>query len=67
MSGTGYGLHVFAAQPEVCTCTKRNCPRHGNCTACRNYHANARRPRPPYCEREPNWFKRMFGARRPAR
>ena len=67
MSGTGYGLHVFAAQPEVCTCTKRNCPRHGNCTACRNYHANARRARPPYCEREPNWFKRMFGARRPAR
>ena len=24
------------------------------------YHANAKRPRPPYCERKPGWFKRSL-------
>ncbi len=63
----GQGLHVYAVSPAVCTCTKRDCPRHGRCTECRHYHANARRPRPPYCERKPGWFKRVFGVRRAVR
>lgn len=45
-----------------CPCTKRNCPRHGACEECREYHLRARHPRPPYCERKPGWFKRWFGA-----
>jgi len=44
-----------------CPCTKRNCPRHGACDECREYHRNTKHPRPPFCERAPNWFQRLFG------
>jgi len=46
-----------------CKCPKLNCPRHGNCGPCRAYHLNRRHPRPPRCERKPNWFRRLLGLR----
>jgi len=64
------GAKVFAIvgeRPEVCTCPKRKCPRHGDCQRCRDYHLHSKRQRAPYCERKPGWFKRMFGARPAAR
>jgi len=36
-------------RPEVCPCTKRGCPRHGDCAACEAFHLSGRRP--PFCER----------------
>ena len=35
---------------ENCPCKKKGCPRHGDCAACRAYHAE--RKRPVFCERE---------------
>ena len=35
---------------ENCPCGKKGCPRHGDCAACRAYHAE--RTRPVFCERE---------------
>ena len=35
---------------ENCPCGKKGCPRHGDCAACRAYHAE--RKRPVFCERE---------------
>ena len=35
---------------ENCPCGKKGCPRYGDCTACRAYHAE--RKRPVFCERE---------------
>ena len=35
---------------ENCPCRKKGCPRHGDCAACRAYHAE--RKRPVFCERE---------------
>ena len=35
---------------EDCPCKKKNCERHGDCDACRAYHAESKRKRP--CERE---------------
>ena len=35
---------------ENCPCGKKGCPRHGDCAACRAYHAE--RNRPVFCERE---------------
>lgn len=32
-----------------CPCKKRSCPRHGDCAACRAYHADGKRP--PRCQR----------------
>ena len=32
-----------------CPCKKKNCERHGDCEACRAYHAESKRKRP--CER----------------
>gem|GEM_PF-2959170 len=63
------GAKVFAIvgeRPAVCTCPKRDCPRHGDCVPCRAYHLNAKHPKPPRCERKPGWFKRVFGTK-PAR
>lgn len=37
-----------------CPCKKRNCPRHGDCEACREHHANSKRQRPVKCERQSN-------------
>ena len=34
---------------ENCPCKKRNCPRHGDCAACRAHHQGSRRRRP--CEK----------------
>ncbi|SPE29008.1 conserved hypothetical protein [Candidatus Sulfotelmatomonas gaucii] len=47
-----------------CPCTKRNCPRHGSCEACREYHRKAKPPMLPYCEREPNWVQKLLGKKR---
>ncbi len=33
-----------------CPCPKKNCPRHGDCAACRSHHA-ANKWYPPYCDR----------------
>ena len=35
---------------ETCPCKRKKCPRHGDCAACRAYHAE--RKRPVFCERE---------------
>ncbi|MGB8261775.1 MAG: hypothetical protein WCE75_15545 [Terracidiphilus sp.] len=48
----------------LCPCPKLKCPRHGDCGPCREYHRNRKHPRPPRCERKPNWFRRLFGAAR---
>jgi len=61
MSGRAPVFAIVSRHPEVCTCPKRDCLRHGNCEPCRNYHLNAKRPRPPYCERKPGLLKRIFG------
>ena len=61
MSGPTPVFAIVSHRPEVCTCPKRGCPRHGNCQLCRTYHLNDRRPRPPYCERKPSLLKRIFG------
>ena len=52
--------------PVVCSCPKVKCSPYGRCVACREFHANAKRPRPPRCERKPNWLRRLFGATTPA-
>ena len=36
---------------DACPCRKRDCSRHGDCAACRAYHAGGKRP--PRCERRP--------------
>lgn len=33
-----------------CPCKRKDCPRHGDCEACRAHHAKSNRPRP--CERK---------------
>jgi hypothetical protein len=55
-------MAVLSSNLQVidCPCTKRNCPRHGYCAECREYHRTAKRPRPPYCERKRNWLQRLF-------
>lgn len=49
-------------RPAVCTCPK-DCPRHGDCERCRDYHMHSTRQRAPYCERKPGWFRRVFRVR----
>ena len=34
---------------ENCPCRRVNCPRHGDCAACRAHHRDSQRKRP--CER----------------
>jgi hypothetical protein len=55
-------LNVLFEPVAECNCPK-NCVRHGHCDECRAFHASAKRPRPPYCEREhkPGFLKRLFG------
>ncbi len=36
---------------EACPC-KRKCERHGDCAACRAYHAQSKRKYPVACEKE---------------
>ena len=43
---------------ENCPCKKKSCPRHGDCEACRKHHADSKRKRPVYCER--NFVVRKF-------
>lgn len=31
---------------EDCPCKKKNCGRHGNCDACKAYHAESKQKRP---------------------
>jgi hypothetical protein len=46
-----------------CSCP-RDCLRHGHCDDCREFHANAKRPRPPFCERKPKatLLSRLLGS-----
>ncbi len=37
---------------ENCPCKKKKCPRHGDCIACRSYHAQSKRKRPVYCDKK---------------
>lgn len=39
-------------QKTDCPCKRKKCIRHGNCDACRAYHATADRKHPVACERE---------------
>ena len=43
---------------ENCPCKKKKCPRHGDCTACREHHAASKRQRPVACQRKPDIFRR---------
>lgn len=43
-----------------CSCPKTECRNHGDCTACRAFHASAKNPRPPFCERKPSLWARIF-------
>jgi len=52
---------IVGPRPTVCTCPKRDCPRHGDCQNCRDYHLRVGRPKPPYCERKPGLLKRLMG------
>jgi hypothetical protein len=61
MSGAVQVFAIVSRKPDVCTCPKRDCPRHGNCQQCRNYHLNRRPPLPPYCERKRGLWRRLFG------
>jgi len=36
---------------DNCPRRKKDCPRHGDCVACREYHASSKRIRPVKCER----------------
>lgn len=36
----------------TCPCKKKSCPRHGDCDACRQHHAESKRQRPVYCDRK---------------
>ncbi len=54
------GTHV-ALVAVNCACPRQDCPRHGNCAACRLYHANSSRTRLPYCQRKRSWFQRLLG------
>lgn len=36
---------------DTCPCKKKKCPRHGDCKACREHHANSGRKRSVNCER----------------
>jgi hypothetical protein len=67
MKAAGRVFAIVNERPAVSTCPKRNCPRHGNCGPCRNYHLNTKRPRSPYCERKPSLLKRFFGKTQPAK
>ena len=42
-----------------CPCTKIECPRHGNCDACRKHHSGPKK-KPVSCEREKSFLKRLF-------
>lgn len=46
-----------------CPCKKKNCPRHGDCEACRAYHAASRRQRPCACQREKHSFFPFVGGK----
>jgi len=48
-------------QPIICSCPKRDCPRHGDCVACREFHLNSKHPKPPRCERKSIWAEKFFG------
>jgi len=43
-----------------CSCPFTDCRHHGDCTACRSFHASAQRSRPPYCERKPSLWRRLL-------
>lgn len=53
----------IAADPD-CPCKKKNCPRHGDCVACRSYHAASRRQRPCYCQQKKHGFFPFAGGRK---
>lgn len=36
---------------KTCPCARRNCPRHGDCAACRAHHAREGARYPCACER----------------
>jgi hypothetical protein len=43
-----------------CKCPNTGCRQHGDCSACRSFHASAKTPRPPYCERKPSLWRMIF-------
>ncbi|MGN0775624.1 MAG: GNAT family N-acetyltransferase [Candidatus Ventricola sp.] len=49
---------------ENCPCRKKDCLRHGDCAACRAYHAEAECKRPAYCERKSVPGRLLKGLRR---
>ena len=39
-------------EKKDCPCKRKNCERHGDCDACRAYHAKMKRKCPCACERQ---------------
>jgi hypothetical protein len=53
------GLPLLLAARTGCPCSKRNCPRHGQCHECAAYHGG--RGKLPYCFRPgTRWDKRCI-------
>lgn len=48
------------AEKQACTCKKKNCERHGNCDACRAYHAKSKRKLQVACERRKKGLFSLF-------
>jgi hypothetical protein len=56
----GLGLPLLLVAQTGCPCTKRNCPRRGQCQECADYHgANGKLP---YCFREKTRWDKRFAA-----
>lgn len=37
-------------RPEICSCPKTECPRHGNCEECAEHHLTHEKD--PHCQRD---------------
>lgn len=46
-----------------CPCRKLNCPRHGNCGECREYHKGPGEKWEPACERKRKKDEGEYGGR----
>lgn len=40
-----------ATERNACPCARVNCPRHGDCDACREHHHTSKRKLLTYCEK----------------
>jgi|GEM_PF-2295025 len=43
-----------------CSCPNTECRHHGDCSACRSFHASTKNSCAPHCERKPSLWRRIF-------